>query len=85
VLPLFPKFQQDAIVPWTSFVEEAMNSATLFDLARTKPLETIVEHEVQKRAYELYEQRGKGTGFALQDWLEAEAEVLAKCYPPAHS
>jgi hypothetical protein len=62
-----------------------MNSATLFDLARTKPLETIVEHEVQKRAYELYEQRGKGSGFALQDWLEAEAEVLAKCYPPAHS
>ncbi|OLE13987.1 MAG: hypothetical protein DMG99_12425 [Acidobacteria bacterium] len=63
----------------------AMNSATLFDLARTKPLETMVEHEVQKRAYELYEQRGKGTGFALQDWLEAEAEVLAKCYPPAYS
>ena len=46
-----------------------MNSATLFDLARTKPLETIVEHEIQIRAYELYEQRGKGTGFALQDWL----------------
>ena len=62
-----------------------MNSATLFDLARTKPLETMVEHEVQKRAYELYEQRGKGTGFALQDWLEAEAQVLAKCYPPAYS
>ena len=62
-----------------------MNSATLFDLARTKPLETMVEHEVQKRAYELYEQRGKGSGFALQDWLKAEAEVLAKCYPPAHS
>jgi DUF2934 family protein len=48
-------------------------------------LETIVEHEVQKRAFELYEQRGKGSGFALQDWLKAEAEVLAKCYPPAHS
>ena len=70
---------------WTSFMEGAMNSATLFDLARTKPLEAMVEHEVQKRAYELYEQRGRGTGFALQDWLEAEAEVLAKCYPPAHS
>jgi len=45
----------------------------------------MVEHEIQIRAYELYEQRGKGSGFALQDWLEAEAEVLAKCYPPAHS
>ncbi|HEX6820763.1 MAG TPA: DUF2934 domain-containing protein [Candidatus Sulfotelmatobacter sp.] len=62
-----------------------MSSTTLSDLARTKPLEAIVEHEVQKRAYELYEQRGKGSGFALQDWLQAEAEVLAKSYPPAHS
>jgi hypothetical protein len=85
VVPLFPNLQEDAIVPWTFIYGGAMNSATLFDLARTKPLETMVEHEVQKRAYELYEQRGKGTGFALQDWLEAEAEVLAKCYPPAYS
>ena len=37
-----------------------------------------MEKEVQVRAYELYEQRGKGHGFALQDWLEAEAEVLAR-------
>ena len=62
-----------------------MNGVTFLDLARTKPLETIVEHEIQIRAYELYEQRGRGTGFALQDLLQAEAEVLAKCYPPAHS
>jgi Protein of unknown function (DUF2934) len=34
------------------------------------------------RAYELYEQRGKGHGFALQDWLEAEAEVLARFFNP---
>ena len=62
-----------------------MNGVTFLDLARTKPLETILEHEIQIRAYELYEQRGRATGFALQDWLQAEAEVLAKCYPPAHS
>ena len=62
-----------------------MNSFTLSELARTKPLEAILEHEIQIRAYELYEQRGKGAGFALRDWLEAEAEILAKCYPPAHS
>jgi hypothetical protein len=37
---------------------------------------------VQVRAYELYEQRGKGHGFALQDWLEAEAEVLARFSNP---
>ena len=28
------------------------------------------------RAYELYEKRGMGQGFALQDWLQVEAEVM---------
>jgi hypothetical protein len=83
--PYFRNCSKSLLCRGVHFLEEGMNSATLLDLARTKPLETIVEHEIQKRAYELYEQRGKGTGFALQDWLEAEAEVLAKCYPPAHS
>jgi hypothetical protein len=55
-----------------------MNSFTLTDLARTRPLETIVEREVQIRAYELYEERGQRPGFALEDWIKAEAEVLAK-------
>lgn len=27
---------------------------------------------VQKKAYELYEKRGKKPGYAMQDWLEAE-------------
>lgn len=62
-----------------------MNSSTLSELARAKPMEAVLEHEIQIRAYELYEKRGKNGGFALQDWLQAEAEVLARCYPPAHS
>jgi hypothetical protein len=62
-----------------------MSSLTLSDLARTKPLEPMLEHEIQIRAYELFENRGQGQGYALQDWLTAEAEVIAKCYPPAHS
>jgi hypothetical protein len=64
---------------------DPMNSLTLSELARTKPGEVMLEHEIQMRAYELYERRGGGAGFALQDWLQAEAEVLARCYPPAHS
>ena len=55
-----------------------MNRISLTDLAKNQPLEPLLEKEVQVRAYELYEQRGKGNGFALQDWLEAEAEVLAR-------
>jgi hypothetical protein len=55
-----------------------MNSFTLTDLARTRPMEPIVEREIQIRAYELYVERGRCQGFALEDWLRAEAEVLAK-------
>ena len=55
-----------------------MKTFTLTDLARTKPIEPIVEREIQIRAYELYVERGKLQGFALEDWLKAEAEVLAK-------
>jgi hypothetical protein len=55
-----------------------MNRISLTDLAKNQPLEPLLEKEVQVRAYELYEQRGNGHGFALQDWLEAEAEVLAR-------
>jgi hypothetical protein len=31
---------------------------------------------IRIRAYELYEQRGRGDGFEAQDWLQAEEEVM---------
>ena len=34
------------------------------------------EHAIRLRAYELYAQRGMAEGNAVQDWLEAEAELL---------
>jgi hypothetical protein len=58
--------------------EERMNNTTLSELARSKPPESILEHEIQIRAYELYEQRGRQQGHALQDWLKAEAEIMGK-------
>jgi outer membrane protein TolC len=30
----------------------------------------------RRRAYQLYEQRGRIDGFDLDDWLEAEREIL---------
>ena len=35
-----------------------------------------IEAEIRRRAYALYEQRGKADGHAVEDWLRAEAEVL---------
>ena len=37
---------------------------------------TDIEDRIRPRAYQLYEQRGTADGFALDDWLQADAEVL---------
>jgi hypothetical protein len=39
-----------------------------------------LEQEVRRRAYELYEQRGRQDGMAEEDWLRAEAEVLGRSH-----
>ena len=36
----------------------------------------LVERMVRSRAQQLYDERGQGDGFALQDWVKAEAEIL---------
>ena len=35
-----------------------------------------LEDKIRRRAYELYEARGHGHGHAIDDWLQAEAEIL---------
>jgi hypothetical protein len=34
-----------------------------------------IEQQIQKRAYELYEQRGRTDGHELEDWFQAESEI----------
>ena len=34
-----------------------------------------VEDQVRRRAYELYEERGREDGHELEDWLRAEEEI----------
>jgi len=34
-----------------------------------------LQERIRRRAYELYEQRGKEDGHDLDDWLQAESEV----------
>ena len=36
---------------------------------------TDIEDRIRYRAYQLYEQRGTVDGFALDDWLQAQADV----------
>ena len=35
-----------------------------------------IEESIRRCAYELYQQRGRVDGFALDDWLQAEPEIL---------
>jgi hypothetical protein len=43
------------------------------DFAETKISNDILQ--IAKRAYELYEQRGRQDGLDLQDWTQAEQEI----------
>jgi hypothetical protein len=36
--------------------------------------------QIARKAYELYEARGRGEGLALQDWLEAEEIVMEEIH-----
>jgi hypothetical protein len=38
----------------------------------------LVERKVRSRAKQLYETRGQADGQALQDWFQAESEILEK-------
>ena len=44
----------------------------------TAPGTFNLEEEIRRRAYELYELRGREDGFAEEDWARAESEVLSR-------
>ena len=50
-------------------------NATLDANGELQTLLSEIEEEIRRRAYRLYEQRGRIEGYALNDWVQAEAEV----------
>jgi Protein of unknown function (DUF2934) len=44
--------------------------------AVSAPQDTL--EQIRRRAYELFEQRGRQDGFHEQDWLQAESEILSQ-------
>lgn len=36
---------------------------------------TMTDHDIARRAYELYERRGRDQGHDLDDWLQAERDL----------
>lgn len=51
-------------------------SDTVWQSKRLAERACDIDDRIRHRAYHLYEQRGTVDGFALDDWLQAEAEVL---------
>jgi Protein of unknown function (DUF2934) len=47
------------------------------------PAYSAREQAVRQRAYEIYEQRGRQQGRAVDDWLAAETEITTADLPPA--
>lgn len=45
-------------------------------LSNPAPLE--LEDQIRRRAYELYEQRGRTPGMENDDWFRAEHEILSR-------
>jgi Protein of unknown function (DUF2934) len=37
-----------------------------------------LQEQIQRRAYELYEAKGRNNGRELEDWLQAELELTTK-------
>lgn len=47
--------------------------------AKEPPSQTLsLEEQVRRRAYELYVERGNQSGSELDDWLQAEEEILRR-------
>jgi hypothetical protein len=53
--------------------------------ARKNVVPINVEDEIRRRAYELYQQRGKGSGSEAADWFAAEQEVRQRYHQQSAS
>ena len=60
----------------------AAKSKSREPLSRKPKSVSNAEEKVRLHAYELYEERGRIDGHALDDWLQAEAEILRKRRQP---
>ena len=52
-----------------------MDSATRTH-ERQKLMVQLLEKKIRRRADQLYDERGRVEGLALEDWVKAESEVL---------
>jgi hypothetical protein len=58
------------------------SSNKMFEVKKAEPRRNVVpiniEDEIRRRAYELFQQRGHGSGSEAEDWVTAEREVMQR-------
>ena len=56
-----------------------MAAARATKIPQTNKIEQVsLEEQIRRRAHEIYLQRGGQEGLELDDWLQAEAEMLVE-------
>ncbi len=60
----------------TSLTTNGNRSVKAENTANSGP--SKIEEQIRRRAYELYEERGRLEGYEHEDWVRAESEVLAQ-------
>ena len=63
----------------TNLREETASISTLSP--QTRPSFDDLHARITARAYELYVERGYRDGCGLEDWLDAEQEILKRAFP----
>ena len=53
-----------------------ISSASASEIDSGRSLASSREVEIRTRAYEIYLQRGTQPGYELEDWLQAERELI---------
>lgn len=54
---------------------EESEPATVASQPASPPAPRPTRQQIAERAYQIYEQRGREDGHALEDWLQAELEL----------
>ena len=57
-------------------MSDHLSSHSIGSSPSLQTLPATVSHLIEIRAYELYERRFKRDGHAVEDWLQAESEIL---------
>jgi len=57
-------------------MSDHLSSHSIGSSPSLQTLPATVSHLIEIRAYELYERRFKRDGHAVDDWLQAESEIL---------